>query len=107
MPNPTVHARLKRMLQEQADPTRKLRAIWALHVTGGLTETDLLALLDAESEYVRSWAVSLLVESGRIPRPPSLRRFAALGPGGSVAARASVARERAAARAGRTAMGRR
>ena len=76
-PNPDVHARLRALLQEQADPTRKLRAIWALHVTGGLRETDLLALLDAESEYVRSWAVSLLVESSS-PSTALVERFAAL-----------------------------
>ena len=44
VPIPTVHAGLKRILREQTDPTRKLRALWALHVTGGLTEDDLLTL---------------------------------------------------------------
>ncbi len=65
------------MLREQTDPTRKLRAIWALHVTGGLTEDDLLQLLAAESDYVRSWAVTLAVEA-KNPSAAMLRRFAGL-----------------------------
>ena len=35
-PDPKVHARLKTIVQSNPDVTRKLRAIWALHVTGGL-----------------------------------------------------------------------
>ncbi len=42
---------------DNPDVTRKLRALWALHVTGGLTESDLQPLLAHESEYLRSWAV--------------------------------------------------
>ena len=40
--------------------TRKLRAIWALHVTDGLTEADTIELVGHADEYVRSWAVFLL-----------------------------------------------
>ena len=76
-PDPAVHTRLSRLLREQNDPTRKLRALWALHVTGGLREDDLLTLAGAESEYVRSWAVTLLAES-REPSEATLRRFAGL-----------------------------
>ena len=76
-PDPAVHARLQRMLREQPDVTRKLRALWALHVTGGLAERDLIALLGHDSEYVRSWAIYLLVE-GKDPSDAALARFAAL-----------------------------
>ena len=76
-PDPKVHARLKTMLQTNPDVTRKLRAIWALHVTGGLTEQDSLALLGHESEYVRSWAVYLMAE-GKDPSDEALRRFATM-----------------------------
>jgi hypothetical protein len=65
-PDPDVHARLRLMLREQSDVTRRLRALWALHVTGGTTEADLLTLTSDGSEYVRSWAVALLSET-----PPS------------------------------------
>jgi putative membrane-bound dehydrogenase-like protein len=73
-PDAKVHARLKSMLQGNADITRKLRALWALHVTGGLAEPDLLALLAHENEYLRSWAVYLLVEDQR-PSDQALARF--------------------------------
>ena len=36
-PDPAVHAALKRILRDNPDVTRKLRALWALHVTDGLT----------------------------------------------------------------------
>ena len=74
-PDAKVHAGLKRILQEHPDVTRKLRALWALHVTTGLTENDLLALLRHDSEYLRSWAVYLLVD-GRDPSDAALREFA-------------------------------
>ena len=74
-PDPRVHDRLKRMLRENPDVTRKLRALWALHVTRGLSERDLHELLGHESEYVRSWAVYLLVE-GKNPSDGTLKLFA-------------------------------
>ena len=74
-PDAKVHAGLKRILHENPDVTRQLRALWALHVTGGLTENDLLALLGHASEYLRSWAVYLLVD-GKNPSDAALREFA-------------------------------
>jgi putative membrane-bound dehydrogenase-like protein len=74
-PDPKVHDRLKTMLRDQPDVTRKLRALWALHATQGLRERDLLELLGHDSEYLRSWAVYLLVE-GKQPSDKVLRRFA-------------------------------
>jgi putative membrane-bound dehydrogenase-like protein len=74
-PDPKVHERLKHMLRDNPDVTRKLRALWALHVTRGLSERDLQELLNHESEYVRSWAVYLLVE-GKNPSDSTLRLFA-------------------------------
>jgi putative membrane-bound dehydrogenase-like protein len=76
-PDPAVHAPLRRMLQEQPDVTRKLRALWALHVTGGLAERDLLDLLAHGNEYLRSWAVYLLVEERRAS-DAALERFASM-----------------------------
>ena len=74
-PDPKVHERLKRMLHDNPDVTRKLRALWALHVTHGLSERDLQELLNHENEYVRSWAVYLLVE-GKQPSDSTIRQFA-------------------------------
>ncbi len=76
-PDPAVHAALKRMLRDNPDVTRKLRALWALHVTDGLTEPELLELLKHDSEYIRSWAIYLTVAS-RNASPEAVRRFAAL-----------------------------
>lgn len=76
-PDPDVHARLRRMLRDNPDVTRKLRAMWALYVTNGLSERELQELLGHESEYVRSWAVYLLVQDRR-PSDATLRQFAAM-----------------------------
>jgi hypothetical protein len=76
-PDPQVHARLKTILQANPDVTRQLRALWALHVTGGLAEADLIGLLSHENEYVRSWATQLLVED-RTPSDAAIARFASM-----------------------------
>ena len=76
-PNKKVHKALKEMLMKNADPTRKLRALWTLHVIKGLTEKDLTDLLVHDNEYVRSWAIQLLAES-KIVSPETLKRFATL-----------------------------
>ena len=74
-PDAGVHARLRRILDGNPDVTRKLRALWALHVTQGLGEDDLLKLLGHESEYVRAWAIQLLLER-RQASDPVLQQFA-------------------------------
>jgi putative membrane-bound dehydrogenase-like protein len=76
-PDPKVHARLKQMLKETPDVTRKLRVLWALHVTNGLTEQDFRELLSHENEYVRAWAIQLAAE-GNQPSPDTLRQFATM-----------------------------
>jgi putative membrane-bound dehydrogenase-like protein len=76
-PDPQVHARLKTILQANPDVTRKLRALWALHVTGGLSEADLIGLLSHDSEYVRSWAAQLVAED-RNPSDAAIARFASM-----------------------------
>jgi hypothetical protein len=76
-PNPKVHEGLLKILTENPDVTRKLRALWALHVTGGLTERIALAQLKQASEYVRSWAIQLLVED-KNSSAAALQEFARL-----------------------------
>jgi putative membrane-bound dehydrogenase-like protein len=78
--DPAVHARLKRILDQNPDVTRKLRALWTLHATGGATEHELVGLTGHQNEYVRSWAVYLLVE-GENPSDQALQRFAQMAPG--------------------------
>lgn len=54
---------LEKMLFENKDDTRQLRALWALHCGGKLTEAASLRAMKAESEYVRGWAVTLMCEN--------------------------------------------
>jgi len=69
-----VHAELRKILRENNDPTRRLRAVWALHVTGGLDRTQRTALLDDKNEYVRAWAIQLELEDGQAS-PAVLERY--------------------------------
>jgi hypothetical protein len=76
-PNKKVHKALKEILAKNPDATRKLRALWALHVTKGLSEKDLTDLLSNDNEHVRSWAIQLLTE-GKTVTPETLKKFVAL-----------------------------
>ncbi|GAB2791306.1 hypothetical protein GCM10027275_40320 [Rhabdobacter roseus] len=76
-PNKKVHKALKDILAKNPDETRKLRALWTLHVTKGLTDKELTALLSHESEYVRSWAIQLLAEDKSVS-PEALKQLEAL-----------------------------
>ncbi len=99
----TTTTALQTILRESPDVTRRLRALWALHVTGGtlpsLTfpatrpgrqllrfptraaipkKTSLLAaLLRDPDENIRWWAVQLLVEERDLP-PEELQQFATM-----------------------------
>ena len=73
-PDPQVHKELKAILAKNPDVTRQLRALWALHVTKGLSEKELVALLAHKNEYVRGWAVQLLAEDKKVS-PATLQRF--------------------------------
>lgn len=61
-PNPKVHQALKEILNTNPDISRKLRALWALHVTDGNSESELIKLLNHSEENIRSWAIQLLTE---------------------------------------------
>ncbi|WP_353196128.1 PVC-type heme-binding CxxCH protein, partial [Parapedobacter defluvii] len=72
--NAEVHADLWKIFHENPDVTRKLRALWALHVTGGINEKQAEELLDHADEYVRSWAIQLIAETKKVPTGAQ-RRF--------------------------------
>ena len=65
-PNPEVHSALKKILKENPESTKKLRALWTLHATEGLTEAELGELLEQKDEYIRSWAIQLLAEKKEV-----------------------------------------
>jgi len=54
----SVRGKLFTMLNNPDDP-RALEALWTLQVCGGLTESDLLRLLDHPRDDVRRWTVRL------------------------------------------------
>lgn len=64
-----VHSQLRLMFAAEPEVPRKLRALWALHVTGGLDEPFLIEQLDHPVENVRAWAIQLLCEGRRQGRP--------------------------------------
>jgi hypothetical protein len=66
---------LVRMLADAPTVPHRLRALWALHVTGGAEPALLARLLDHESEHLRAWAVQLLCEK-QTPEPAVLTKFA-------------------------------
>jgi putative membrane-bound dehydrogenase-like protein len=58
-----VHAVFESVLRDDDNVAHELRALWALHVTGGLDATRRFELLSHSDENVRAWAVRLECES--------------------------------------------
>ena len=63
------HDALRTLFASSAAVDHRLRAMWALHVTGGWTPDALADQLSDASEHVRAWAIQLLCED----RAPSRR----------------------------------
>ena len=61
-----ARAGLFSLLDGNALVTRRLRALWALHVTGGVGAENLLDLMGDREEFIRAWAIQLALE----PRQP-------------------------------------
>lgn len=57
-----THAGLLAIYRNNPDVTRKLRALWALKVTGGLSQKFLVEQLTHSSQHVRWWAIQFLCE---------------------------------------------
>jgi putative membrane-bound dehydrogenase-like protein len=57
-----VHSKLNEMFASAPNPPKKLRALWALHVTGGLSRDRLAELLNHGNEHVRAWAIQFLCD---------------------------------------------
>ncbi|HVE43014.1 MAG TPA: PVC-type heme-binding CxxCH protein [Planctomycetota bacterium] len=74
-PDPRVHEALTALFRGNPDETRKLRALWALHATGGLTEELAHEALSSPHDYVRAWSIQLLGESGA-PSRKTLEKLA-------------------------------
>ncbi len=73
-----VHGELEQMLKSAKTQGKRLRALWALQVTGGLSAnggTRLLELLAHSDEYVRAWSVQFLCDDKK-PSAKALATFA-------------------------------
>src|SRR5206468_9457160 len=62
-------------MKRAGDEAGQLRLMWALHVTGGLTENDALILMKSKYEYVRAWTIQLQMEDQN-PSPAVFEEFA-------------------------------
>lgn len=76
-PDPAVHAALAKIIRENPDVTRQLRALWTLHVTRGLNGTLALEFLKSAEPYVRGWTVQLMTED-KNPSPALRTAYAEL-----------------------------
>ncbi len=65
----------ERFRDDTPEASRRLRAMWSLHVTGNLSAAQLVAALDDDEETVRGWAIRLLCEDGA-PDRSTRNRFA-------------------------------
>jgi putative membrane-bound dehydrogenase-like protein len=68
-----VAPKLVAMLNQQKEPTKQLRALWALHAVGGLTKDVIEKQLNADDAHVRAWTIQLAAErmpAAQITRSP-------------------------------------
>ncbi len=61
-----AHRQLKRILDRNPDTSRRLRALWTLYTTNGITDNELMKLLDDRSDVVRGWAVQLIADDKEV-----------------------------------------
>ncbi|HZW30116.1 MAG TPA: hypothetical protein VFF52_05370, partial [Isosphaeraceae bacterium] len=75
--DPAVGPRLVAMVRDARDDRLALEALWALHVSGGLTEELALEFLGHRCEHIRAWTVRLLGDRRQVA-PQFARRFVEL-----------------------------
>ncbi|MCC6409977.1 MAG: DUF5329 family protein [Planctomycetes bacterium] len=62
-----VEGALRGILERNPDPRRKLRALWALHASGALSQKLAAAQLASPHEYVVAFAIQFLLEDREAP----------------------------------------
>jgi putative membrane-bound dehydrogenase-like protein len=80
--SPAVHEGLEKIAFGHADETRRLRGLWALHVTGGLTSERIDKGLADSFPHVRAWTIQLALEAGKAS-PKLLDKLAEMARGDS------------------------
>ena len=85
-----VHAKLEQQLTTAPNGPKRLRALWALHVTDGLGEERLSTLLDHDDKHIRAWTIQFLCDAsnvnsfqperreGGLPSKQTLSQFASM-----------------------------
>lgn len=74
---PEAHVRLRSILDSHANMDWRLRALWALHITNGLQESDLLDTLNDDDAHLRAWSIQLLCEDKQTSKD-AVTRFASM-----------------------------
>lgn len=69
-----THAQLKALFEKNKNPDWRLRAMWTLHLIGGLTPAQLTASLNDRDAHIRAWAIQFLCEN-RSPSAAALAKF--------------------------------
>jgi putative membrane-bound dehydrogenase-like protein len=75
---PQARKRLAEIAVKDDDATRRLRAMWALHVTGGVPAILTSTLLGDASEHVRAWSIQLAFDGAKPNFAELLPQLAAL-----------------------------
>lgn len=69
-----THSLLKDMFQKNKNADHRLKALWALHQTGGYSQQELVQVLNDKDQHVRAWAIQLLCED-KNPPGAALEKF--------------------------------
>ena len=72
-----THRARKQMFRKNKNADHRLRALWALHVTGGLSESDNIKNLNDKDEHIRAWTIQFLCED-KNPSSRALKKFATM-----------------------------
>lgn len=67
-------SRAKSLLSASSNGDHRLRALWTLHLVGGLGEEEIRFLMQDEEEYIRAWSIQLLCED-KSPTLEALAQF--------------------------------
>ncbi|MFO0897236.1 MAG: PVC-type heme-binding CxxCH protein [Pirellulales bacterium] len=82
---------LSKAIDEPGEATRRLRALWALHILGRADDALLERLLGASDEELRGWAVRLLAEDRGLTQPQTATLAKLAGSDPSLAVRREIA----------------
>lgn len=71
--DPLTYEVLREIFHTKRNVDYRLRALWALHITGGLSTENLIANLDDPAPYIRAWSIQLLCEDRTVTKEAFLK----------------------------------